>query len=101
MAGPVRVLAIDGGGNRGIIPATVLADLEVRSGRAVADLFDLVVGTSTGGILALALTAAGEGGRPRLRAEELISLYVREGPRIFSRSVFDRIRSVDGALDEK
>jgi patatin-like phospholipase/acyl hydrolase len=67
----------------------------------VADLFDLVVGTSTGGILALAVTAPGEGGRPRWRAEELISLYVREGPRIFSRSVFDRIRSVDGALDEK
>src|SRR3954447_11828002 len=101
MAEPLRVLAIDGGGIRGIIPATVLADLEVRSGRPVCDLFDLVVGTSTGGILALALTAPGEGGRPRWRAEELITLYVREGPRIFSRTVFDRIRSADGALDEK
>jgi uncharacterized protein len=101
VAAAVRVLAIDGGGIRGIIPATVLADLELRAGRPVAELFDLVVGTSTGGILALALTAPGEKGKSRWRAEELVSLYVREGPRIFSRSVFDRIRSVEGALDEK
>jgi uncharacterized protein len=101
VAKPVRVLSIDGGGIRGIIPATVLADLELRAGRPVAELFDLVVGTSTGGILALGLTAPGEGGSPAWRAEDLVNLYVREGPRIFHRSVFDRIRSVDGALDEK
>ena len=101
MADPVRVLAIDGGGIRGIIPATVLADLELRAGRPTARLFDLVVGTSTGGIIALALTAPDESGGPRWRAEQLVSLYVSEGPRIFHRSVFDRIRSVDGALDEK
>jgi patatin-like phospholipase/acyl hydrolase len=98
---PVRVLTIDGGGIRGIIPATVLADLELRAGRPVAELFDLAVGTSTGGILALALTAPGEHGGPRWRAEDLVDLYVMEGPRIFQRSIFDRIRSVDGALDEK
>jgi patatin-like phospholipase/acyl hydrolase len=98
---PVRVLSIDGGGIRGIIPATVLADLELRAGRPVAELFDLVVGTSTGGILALGLTAPGKDGSPGWRAEDLVNLYVREGPRIFHRSVFDRIRSVDGALDEK
>lgn len=101
MAKPVRVLSIDGGGIRGIIPATVLADLELRAGRPVADLFDLVAGTSTGGILALGLTAPGDGGVPQWRAKDLVDLYVREGPRIFHRSVFDRIRSVEGALDEK
>lgn len=101
MAQPVRVLAIDGGGIRGIIPATVLADLELRAGRPVSELFDLIVGTSTGGILALALTAPAQDGRPRFTASEVIDLYVHEGPRIFRRSVFDRIRSADGALDEK
>jgi patatin-like phospholipase/acyl hydrolase len=101
VAKPVRVLAIDGGGIRGIIPATVLADLELRAGRPVAELFDLVAGTSTGGILALALTAPGDDGTPRWRANEVAEIYVRDGPRIFRRSVFDRIRSVDGALDEK
>jgi patatin-like phospholipase/acyl hydrolase len=97
----MRVLAIDGGGIRGIIPATVLADLELRAGRPTSKLFDLVVGTSTGGILALGLTAPGEDGKPAWRADELVELYVREGPVIFHRSVFDRIRSVEGALDEK
>jgi patatin-like phospholipase/acyl hydrolase len=101
VAEPLRVLSIDGGGIRGIIPAKVLADLELRAGRPVAKLFDLVVGTSTGGILALGLTAPGEGGAPGWAAADLAELYVREGPRIFHRSVYDRIRSVEGALDEK
>jgi predicted acylesterase/phospholipase RssA len=101
MAQAVRVLSIDGGGIRGIIPATVLADLELRGGRPVTQLFDLVAGTSTGGILALAVTAPGEDGGPRWRAHELVGLYEREGPRIFRRSVLDRVRSVEGTLDEK
>jgi patatin-like phospholipase/acyl hydrolase len=97
----VRVLSIDGGGIRGIIPATVLADLELRAGQPVAELFDLIVGTSTGGILALALTAPGDDGAPRWRAGELVELYVQAGPRIFHRSIFDRLRSAGGTLDEK
>ncbi|MGI8461126.1 MAG: patatin-like phospholipase family protein [Solirubrobacterales bacterium] len=92
---------MDGGGIRGIIPAIVLAEVERRSGRPVADSFDLIAGTSTGGILALALSMAGEDGRPAWSAEEMIALYEREGEHIFSRSVWDRIRSADGLLDEK
>jgi hypothetical protein len=77
------VLAIDGGGIRGIIPATVLSEIERRfAPRAVADLFDLIVGTSTGGILALGLTVP-DGGRPRHAAEQLLELYVSEARTIF------------------
>ena len=101
MAEPLRVLAIDGGGIRGIIPATVLADLETRAGRPIADLFDLIAGTSTGGILALGLALPGEGGKPAYRPGDLLELYVGEGPSIFRRSIFDRIRSLDGAIDER
>lgn len=97
----MRVLSIDGGGIRGVIPATVLAALEERAGRPVSELFDLVAGTSTGGILAFALTAPGTGGRPRWRAAEVLDLYRREGPGIFSRSLGRRIASVDGYLDER
>ena len=43
-----RVLAIDGGGIRGIIPATVLSHIEAAMGRPACELFDLMVGTSTG-----------------------------------------------------
>ena len=54
-----RVLSIDGGGIRGVIPAHVLAHIESVSGLRAAQLFDLIVGTSTGGILALGLTMPG------------------------------------------
>ena len=97
----VRILTIDGGGIRGIIPATVLADLETRTGRPVAGVFDLIAGTSTGGILALGLTTPGEDGDPAYRASDLLEVYVHEGPNIFHRSVFDRLRSLEGAIDER
>ena len=51
----MKVLAIDGGGIRGLIPALVLAEIESRTGRRIADMVDLIAGTSTGGILACAL----------------------------------------------
>jgi uncharacterized protein len=92
----VRVLAIDGGGIRGIIPALVLADVERRAGRRVYELFDLIAGTSTGGILACALCAPDP-----LPAEQLVALYEEEGPQIFDRSLWQRIRSAEGLLDEK
>jgi patatin-like phospholipase/acyl hydrolase len=92
----MRVLSIDGGGIRGLIPALVLAEVERRSGRRVWELFDLIAGTSTGGILACALCAPDP-----LPAEQLVSLYEDEGPAIFDRSVRQRIRSGEGLLDEK
>jgi predicted acylesterase/phospholipase RssA len=80
---PFRVLAIDGGGIRGIVPATILAELERRlAPRAIADVFDLIVGTSTGGILALGLTVP-VAGRPKHTAEQLLGLYVSEAEVIF------------------
>src|SRR4029079_7149904 len=91
---PLRVLAIDGGGIRGILPAMVLADLERRTNRPIIDLFDMIVGTSTAALLALALPSPGEGGRPRHTARDLIRFYADEGKRVFSRSVWHKIRAV-------
>src|SRR3954447_6363322 len=92
----MRVLAIDGGGIRGIIPALVLADLEERTGRPIASLFDLIAGTSTGGILACALTVPDAN-----PAARVVDLYRRRGPDIFRRSLWQRLSSADGLLDEK
>ena len=78
-----------------------MAELERRTERPVADLFDFIAGTSTGGILACALAAPGEDGRHAWPADELVRLYEREGPNIFSRSVLHRLRSAEGLLDEK
>lgn len=96
-----KVLSIDGGGIRGIIPAMVLAEIERRTGKRTAEVFDLVAGTSTGGILALGLTKPGEDGGPEYSARKLIALYETEGGRIFDRSVWHRIHSVGGLAEEK
>src|SRR2546421_12093373 len=50
-----RILAIDGGGIKGVFPASFLASIEDAIGDRVANYFDLIVGTSTGGIIALGL----------------------------------------------
>jgi patatin-like phospholipase/acyl hydrolase len=102
VARPYRILSIDGGGIRGILPATVLGELERRAGKPASQLFDLIAGTSTGGILALALTVpAADGRRPRFAAAELVDLYVKSGHEIFNRTLVDRIRTIDGLSDER
>ena len=75
-AAPLQVLALDGGGLRGIFTAATLAAWEEDFGTSIADHFDLIVGTSTGGVIALAL---GLGVSPA----EILSIYVDHGDRIF------------------
>jgi predicted acylesterase/phospholipase RssA len=76
-------LAIDGGGVRGIIPISILAAIEERTKKPIAELFDLIAGTSTGGILALGLTKPDQFGKPEGSAQYLFELYKQEIPRIF------------------
>src|SRR4051812_22672163 len=97
----MNVLSVDGGGIRGLIPAMVLSDLEERTGRHTAELFDLIAGTSTGGIIALALTVPGQDGKPRWMANDLVDLYLTEGPRIFHHSIGRQLETGLGLLDEK
>ena len=72
----IQVLALDGGGLRGIFTAATLAAWEEDFHSPIADRFDLIVGTSTGGIIALAL---GLGVSP----VEILSIYLEHGDRIF------------------
>ena len=76
---PFRILSIDGGGIKGIYPAAVLAEIEaqVLDGQPVWPYFDLVTGTSTGGILALGLANG-------LTARELRDLYCGDGKAVFA-----------------
>jgi patatin-like phospholipase/acyl hydrolase len=97
----MNVLSLDGGGIRGVIPAMVLAALEERTGKRTAELFDLIAGTSTGGIIALGLTVPGQDGAPRWTANDLVSFYVTEGPRVFEHSIGHEFASGLGLLDQK
>src|SRR5581483_7166047 len=100
---PLRVLALDGGGIRGIIPATVLAEIERRTGKRIAEMFDLIAGTSTGGILALGLATPDPATptKPRHTADELVALYAEKGGAIFNRSLGHRLLTLFGLLGSK
>ena len=63
-----RVLSIDGGGVKGVFPASFLSTLEDSLGGSIAEHFDLIVGTSTGGIIALGLGLG-------LNARQMLSFY--------------------------
>lgn len=92
-----RILSIDGGGIRGIIPAQVLVRLEkklqVKTGKEnarIADYFDLIAGTSTGGILACVyLCPDSTGKKPKFTAEQAAELYRKNGAKIFRSKWFD------------
>ncbi len=77
-----NILSIDGGGIRGIIPAKYLQRVEeILNGTLIHEYFDLITGTSTGGIIAL---AAGMG----IPMKEICDLYAEKGKQIFSRNYF-------------
>ena len=72
-----RILAIDGGGIKGVFPASFLATVEESIGDRIGNYFDLIAGTSTGGIIALGLG---------LSAKDVLHFYENSGPAIFGGS---------------
>lgn len=70
-----KILSIDGGGIKGLYSAVILADFEDKYGK-LSNHFNLICGTSTGGIIALALAAG-------IPAKQIVNLYLENGPRIF------------------
>lgn len=88
-----RLLSIDGGGIRGLIPALVLAEIERLTGRRAHELFDAIAGTSTGGIIAL-------GAAKGIPAQELVELYKQHGATIF-RAAWHRKAFYRGATTVK
>uniref|UniRef100_A0A0E0QK98 Patatin n=1 Tax=Oryza rufipogon TaxID=4529 RepID=A0A0E0QK98_ORYRU len=85
----VTVLSIDGGGVRGIIPGTILASLEEKlqkldgADARIADYFDVIAGTSTGGLVTAMLTAPNDQGRPLFAAKDINDFYLKHCPKIF------------------
>lgn len=98
-----NVLSIDGGGIRGIIPAMILKKIEKETGRPIYELFDLIAGTSTGGIIALALTMPNPDckGKPKHSAKDLVNLYKYQGRCIFNRPDWYKNLSFNGYILRK
>lgn len=97
-----RVLSLDGGGIRGVLPAMVLEEIERRVERPISDCFDLIAGTSTGGILACGIAvSADDGNGPKFQAKKLVDLYVKRGGDIFSWELGKWASSLGGMSDEK
>lgn len=97
-----RILCVDGGGIRGLISALVIAEferlLQARDGESarIADYFHLFSGTSTGGLIALALT------RPDpAPGSELAGFYTEDGPKIFHRGLGRKLLTGWGTLGPK
>lgn len=83
-----QVLALSGGGYRGLYTAKILADLEQEIGGPIAQRFDLIAGTSIGGILALAVAM-------EIPAQRMVELFEQHGQEIFKRrlSMFGILRA--------
>ncbi|QCD98940.1 Acyl transferase/acyl hydrolase/lysophospholipase [Vigna unguiculata] len=85
----VTILSIDGGGIRGIIPATIIDFLESQLQELdgpearLADYFDVISGTSTGGLVTAMLTAPGKNNRPLFAAKDIKPFYLEHSPKIF------------------
>ncbi|GLJ39140.1 hypothetical protein SUGI_0797700 [Cryptomeria japonica] len=85
----ITILSIDGGGVRGIIPATILQCLEEKLQKLdgpdvrIADYFDVIAGTSTGGLVTAMLTAPNKENKPPYTAKEIQNFYLDESEKIF------------------
>ncbi|XP_012079211.1 patatin-like protein 5 [Jatropha curcas] len=88
----ITVLSIDGGGIRGIIPGVILSFLESKlqeldgEHARIVDYFDVIAGTSTGGLITTMLTAPDENSRPLYKAKDIVPFYLKHCPKIFPQS---------------
>ena len=105
-----RILSIDGGGIRGILPGQIIASLEKKLQIAtdnpdarIGDFFDLIAGTSTGGILACAYACPDPKNptRPKFTAQEAVDLYLDFGDGIFSKPLMHKAATVVGLFGPK
>lgn len=92
----VRILCIDGGGIRGLIPALVLEELERRLGCPVADVFHMVAGVSSGSLI-----AAGLAQEQPLSGTEIVEAFRNRGEDMFSAPFWRRVRTLNGLLNAK
>jgi patatin-like phospholipase/acyl hydrolase len=82
-----RILALDGGGSRGIIPATILDLIYKETRKYPLEFFDVIAGTSTGGIIALSLAM-------EIPTSQIVDVYLKKSKDIFEDTKLDDVRDV-------
>lgn len=103
----IKVLSIDGGGIRGIIPGTILNYIETEIQRLkgddvrLADYFDLIACTSTGGILTCCYLIPDENGKSKYTAKYALDIYLDKGAHIFQLGAWQNIKSLFGIARPK
>ena len=104
----ITILSIDGGGIRGILPGVILAYLEQQLREKTGNIethlcnyFDLLAGTSTGGILTCMYVTPDDENRPKFSAQDAVDLYLKNGSRIFSIPFGRRILNWFGLFEAK
>lgn len=97
----MRMLSIDGGGVRGLIPATMVAEIERRIGLPSAEVFDVIAGTSAGGQIALALSVPGPDGRPRWSAANFTEYITGAYGRVFDHPSLGLVSALKSLTGEK
>ncbi|KAJ0614546.1 putative patatin-like phospholipase domain, Acyl transferase/acyl hydrolase/lysophospholipase [Helianthus annuus] len=96
----ITILSIDGGGVRGIIPGVILNFLETElqkldgENARLADYFDVISGTSTGGIVTAMLTTPNDEGRPTFAAKDVKEFYLEHCPKIFPQNRYASVFNV-------
>ena len=108
MSKKIKILSIDGGGIRGIIPGTILnyieSEIQKRTNNPdsrLADHFDLVAGTSTGGILTCTYLMCDENGQSKYSAADALNIYLERGGDIFSLSIWRKLWTIFGVRRPK
>ena len=89
------------GGCGGIVAAMVLAEIEERTGKPISKLFNLLAGTSTGGILALGFALSDANQNPKYTAEEGVELYEKHGRDVFPEMSENALSKLRNLFDEK
>ncbi len=86
-----KILSIDGGGIKGLYSASILASIESKTGKKITDHFDMICGTSTGGLIAIGLANG-------MSAQSLVDLYTTKGSIIFPTSNNNFVRSFQNSF---